>query len=125
MYFEHSCLLQWNPLSIFSVLASVQPVCSFISICMWVALYRVVLKRNEMLLKKKKSPKSEQLVGKVFLSSKKSVLIKCLIQTLHFGKKIEVGHFFLVFNFYFFTWLHWVSVAACRISSLRCGMWGL
>ena len=77
------------------------------------------------MLFKKKRPKSEQLVGKVFLSSEKSVLIKYLIQSLDFGKKIEVGHFFLVFNFYLFTWLHWVSVAACRISSLHCGMWDL
>ena len=78
------------------MLASVQPAYSFISICMWVALYRVVLKRSEMLFKKKgqRRPKSEQLVGKVFLSSKQSVLIKCLIQSLDFGKKIEVGPFF-------------------------------
>ena len=124
MYFEHSHLLQWNPLSIFSVLASVQPAYSFISICMWVALCRVVLKRSEMLFKKKR-PKSEQLVGKVFLSSQQSVLIKCLIQSLDFGKKIEVGPFSLEFNLYLFTWLCWVSVAECRIFSLHCGMWDL
>ena len=45
-------------------------------------------------------------------------------QSLHWPDLIFFFFYFLIFiRFYLFVWLHWVLVAACRISS--CGMWDL